>query len=189
MHDGAWREAWVGADGDRLVEVLRPIDECPIATVPWLDRPAPHGTRLPIHDDAARWIARRREQLVAGSVVCLDYVTPRTESLIGEPWRSWLRTYRGHERGSHYLRDPGTQDITVQVCLDQLPEPDQIRSQAQFLQRWGIEELVAEGRAAWVAAARAPGLDALRMRSRIREAEAVLDPGGLGGFDVLHWVR
>ena len=34
-----------------------------------------------------------------------------------------------------------------------------------------------------------PGLEAMRMRSRVSEAEALLDPSGLGGFAVLEWVR
>ena len=62
--------------------------------------------------------------------------------------------------GSHPLVDPGDQDITVDVALDQLPEPDAARSQAQFLRRWGIDELVEEGRQAWQAAATAPDLAA-----------------------------
>ena len=83
---------------------------------------------------------------------------------------------------------PGDQDITADVALDQLPEPDVVRSQAQFLHRWGIDELVAEGRRAWAEAAAAPDLAALAMRSRVREAEALLDPAGLGGFTVAEWV-
>ena len=81
-------------------------------------------------------------------MVVLDYARPTTPTLAGLPWRSWLRTYRGHERGGGYLATPGDQDITADVALDQLPEPDAVRSQAQFLQRWGIDELVAEGRRA-----------------------------------------
>ena len=87
--------------------------------------------------------------------------------------------------GRHPLADPGDQDITVDVALDQLPEPDAARSQAQFLRRWGIDELVDEGRRAWQAAAAAPDLAALRMRSRPTEAAALLDPSGLGGFSVV----
>ena len=82
---------------------------------------------------------------------------------------------------------PAQQDVTAQVCLDQLPEADTVRTQAQFLQRWGIDELVEEGRAAWAAAAAAPDLAALRMRSRIREAESLLDESGLGSFYALEW--
>ena len=59
-----------------------------------------------------------------------------------------------------------------------------MRSQAQFLQRFGIAELVEEGRAAWASAAARADLEALRMRSRAVEAEALLDPAGLGGFTV-----
>ena len=68
-------------------------------------------------------------------------------------------------------------------------EPDAVRSQAQFLRRWGIDELVDEGRRTWEAEASRPGLNAMRMRSRISESEALLDPTGLGAFEVLEWVR
>jgi hypothetical protein len=111
-----------------------------------------------------------------------DYMTPRTSDVARMGWREWLRTYRDHERGAHYLSGPGGQDITAQVVVDQLPEPDQVRTQAQFLQLWGIDELVEQGRQAWTAAAAAPTLAALTMRSRIREAEALQDTTGLGGF-------
>ena len=36
-------------------------------------------------------------------------------------------------------------------------------------------------------AASVADLEALRMRSRVNEAEALLDPAGLGGFTVLEW--
>ena len=133
------------------------------------------------------WVAQARTNLTAGRVLAVDYVTPRTAEVAQMPWREWLRTYRGHERGGHYLADPGSQDITAQVVLDQLPAPDAVRTQAQFLQRWGIDELVEEGRQAWAVAAAAPTLAAMKMRSRVREAEALLDPAGLGGFLVLEW--
>jgi SAM-dependent MidA family methyltransferase len=126
-------------------------------------------------------------------LVLIDYAVATTAELAGRPWRDWLRTYRGQERGAHYLREVGDQDITADVCVDQLVsvcgEPDAVRSQAQFLRRWKIEELVDEGRRAWEAEASRPGLNAMRMRSRISESEALLDPAGLGAFTVLEWVR
>ena len=73
------------------------------------------------------------------------------------------------------------------MAVDQLPEPDAVRSQTQFLQLHGIGELVDEGRAAWAAAASRPDLAAMAMRSRVAEAAALLDPAGLGGFTVLEW--
>jgi SAM-dependent MidA family methyltransferase len=186
VFDGAWREAFVdlGRDG-RPVEVLGPaIDDRPA----WLPAHAPHGARVPWQEQAGDWVRAARGLLTAGRVVAIDYVTARTAFLAAMPWREWLRTYAGQERGGHYLREAGRQDITAQVALDQLPEPTAVSTQAQFLLRWGIDDLVEEGRAAWTATAGAPTLDSLRMRSRIREAEALLDPAGLGGFHVLEWV-
>jgi len=186
VFDGAWREAHVavGADGT-VSEVLR---RAPEEWATFMPRTAPHGARLPVHEAGARWLSAARAALASGgTLLCFDYCTARTAALALEPWRTWLRTYRGHERGDHYLRQPGAQDITTQVCLDQLPEPEVVRTQAQFLQRWGIADLVEEGRAAWEAAAARPTLDALRMRSRVREAESLLDPAGLGGFLAVEW--
>ena len=71
--------------------------------------------------------------------------------------------------------------------VDQLPEPDAVRSQQQFLQRWGIDELVDEGKRLWEANAARPDLAAMKMRSRVSEAEALLDPAGLGNFIVAEW--
>lgn len=179
VFDDGWREAFVASAPDgRFAEVLRPFDTVPAALPP----SPPHGARAPWQQRAAAWVDDMRSRLVAGSVLVIDYGVARTAELAGRPWRDWLRTYRGHERGAHYLRDAGLQDITADVAVDQLPEPDEVRTQAQFLQRWGIDDLVDEGRAAWAAAASAPTVAALAMRSRVREAEALLDPAGLGGF-------
>ena len=79
------------------------------------------------------------------------------------------------------------------MAIDQLVarvgEPDAVRSQAQFLQRWGIDELVDGGPpSCGPRRRRAPGWPRCGMRSRVREAEALLDPDGLGAFTVLEWV-
>ena len=184
VYDGAWREALVtvGRDG-RATELLAPAPDWS-----WLPSHATHAARVPVQEAADAWVTQARNTLAAGSLLVLDYCVPTTAVLAGRPWRDWLRTYRGHERGAHYLRDVGEQDITTDVCLDQLPEPTAVRTQAQFLQRWGISELVEEGRVAWEAAAGRPDLAALRMRSRLREAESLLAPEGLGGFLAVEWV-
>lgn len=184
VYDGGWREALVeidrqGVASERLVAAP--------AEWGWLPVGAAHGARVPVQEAARGWVGDAVARLDAGSVLAFDYCSALTASLALRPWREWLRTYRGHERGGHYLREVGAQDITAEVCLDQLPEPGALRTQAQFLQRWDIEELVEEGRVAWEAAAHRPGLEALRMRSRLREAESLLDPAGLGAFNALEW--
>ncbi len=185
VFDGGWREVAVSLGRDSgIVESLL----APDPAWDWLPARAPHGARLPIQDHAAAWVPAALRVLRQGSVIAFDYCTRATAELAGRPWREWLRTYRAQGRGEHYLSNPGGQDITAQVCVDQLPPPATIESQIEFLRRWGIEDLVEDGRRAWSGAAARPDLSALTMRSRAREAEALLDPQGLGGFCVVSWL-
>ena len=185
VFDNGWREAFVdlGADGRFVERLSAPFDPVPAC----LPATGSFGARAPLVDRAAATIEETRRLVRSGSVVMIDYGTPLTPMLAGRPWRDWLRTYRGNERGDHYLAAPGTQDITIEVPIDQLPEPDTVRTQSQFLQRWAIDELVAEGKRIWTEQSARPGLEAMRMRSRISEAEALLDPDGLGSFLVAEW--
>jgi SAM-dependent MidA family methyltransferase len=184
VFDDGWREAYVERDGDRFVERLSaPFDARPTV----LPAKAAIGARAPVVDRARAWVEDARSRLASGSVLVLDYGVARTAELAARPWRDWLRTYRGNARGDHYLAAPGTQDITTDIPFDQLPEPDAVRTQAQFLERWGIDELVADGKRVWAEQAARPGLEAMRMRSRVAESEALLDPSGLGGFLVAEW--
>ena len=184
VFDGVWREAVVTiGGGGELVEAT-------IAGDPkwgFLPEAAPHGARVPIQDRARDWVRSAQQVILRGTVIAFDYCTESTAELVGQPWRSWLRTYRSHDRGSHYLRDPGSQDITAQVCIDQLPSPSSFETQRDFLLRWGVNDLVDEGRSAWAASAARPDVAALVMRSRVREAEALLDESGLGIFGTLAW--
>lgn len=187
VFDGAWRLAHVITQGDGFAEVL--VDGQLPACLP---ATAPHGARAPVHSAAATWLDDTLARMGAGSLLAFDYCTALTAEVAQMPWREWLRTYARHARGAHYLRDIGEQDITTQVCIDQLVavrEPHAVRSQSQFLKLWGIDELVDEGRREWQAAASAPTLAAMKMRSRVSEAEALLDMTGLGAFTALEWRR
>jgi SAM-dependent MidA family methyltransferase len=185
VFDGRWREAFVVElpDGSLVESLSAPFD--PLPTV--LPRHASLGARAPLHESARNWVIDARSRIRSGSVVAIDYTSPTTHALAARPWREWLRTYRRHDRGGHYLADPGSQDITTEIAVDQLPTPDVISTQVQWLQLHGIDELVDEGRQHWAAHAAKPDLAAIKMRSRVREAEALLDSEGLGGFTVLEW--
>ena len=187
--DGGWREAHVVAQPDgSFAEVLRLAGDTAEHPLP---AHAAHGARAPIQARAAEWTRVSRALLARGRLVIVDYGSATTDALAVRPWREWLRTYRGHDRGRHYLREPGSQDITVEVAIDQLTaivgEPDAVRTQSQFLQRWGIGDLVAEGQQHWNEHAARPTLAAMAMRSRVREAEALLAEPGLGSFTVLEY--
>lgn len=188
--DGTWREAFVTAIGDgRFAEVTVAVAEVPAVLPPT----AQLGARVPVQEAAGAWVRAALGLVQRGRVVVFDYGCAASGLYALRPWRDWLRTYRGHERGGHYLADPGRQDVTAEVAIDQLAaaagEPDAVRSQAQWLQRWGIAELVDEGRRVWAEQAARPGLEAMLMRSRVPEAEALLDPSGLGSFSVIEWAR
>jgi len=175
-----WAEVHVGLEGDELAEVLVPTTEEPAID-------AAVGARVPVQRTAAEWV----EEATAvagpgGRVVAFDYAST-TADLAGRPWSEWVRTYRGHALGAGPLDDLGSQDITCEVAVDQLPRPSASSSQADWLREHGIDDLVAEGHAEWEARAAVGDLAAVRARSRVREAEALLDEGGLGGFRVLEW--
>jgi len=157
-------------------ERWEPVDD------PGLDVPV--GARVPWLELAGRWVADvlARRPL---ALLVLDYGAPTTAELAARG--GWLRTYRQHQRGSDPLAEPGRWDITTDVAVDQLPGAPEVTTQAEWLRRWGIEALVDEGRRYWAEHAARPGLTALRMRSRVSEAEALLDPAGLGGWLACLW--
>ena len=99
-----------------------------------------------------------------------------------------MRTYKDHERGVHYLLDPGNQDITSQVMIDQLLSAFPgltVISQTDWLQKWGINQLVSEGHKYWEEHKSFPDIAALKMRSRKVEAQVLTESNELGSFSVL----
>lgn len=181
-----WAEVWV----DDGVEHLVPLDDADVPAVASAHAPAPVGARIPVQEQAAAWLREALTLVGRGRVVVLDYADT-TASMAARPQQEWLRTYREHGRGGDPLESPGSQDVTVEVAVDQLAAvrpPDEHRSQADFLRAHGIEALVDEGRRLWEQRAHLGDLAAIRARSRITEAEALLDPAGLGAFRVLEWV-
>jgi SAM-dependent MidA family methyltransferase len=182
--EGSWHEVLVGVGpAGSLSEVLSrgPAEGVTVD--------GDEGARVPSQQQARDWVRSAIGLVRAGRVVVVDYADT-TESMARRPWHEWLRTYRGHERGVPPLADLGGQDITCEVAVDQLAAVRPLsaeRSQAEFLRAHGIDELVEEGRRLWQERAHLGDLAALRARSRVREAEALCDPDGLGAFRVLEW--
>jgi SAM-dependent MidA family methyltransferase len=186
VFDGAWLEAFVAQAPDgAFVEVLHKPSALPAV----LPQTATLGSRVPIQDDACTWINNALLLIERGSLLLFDYCSDTTAEVAAMPWREWLRTYKDHERGGHYLLVPGSQDITAQVVLDQLPSGFIAMTQAQFLQQWGIDELVLEGKEYWEKLSGVPDVAAIKMRSRAMEAQSLLASGGLGGFTALEWSK
>jgi SAM-dependent MidA family methyltransferase len=186
VFDGAWMEAFVSlASGGQFVEVLRTPDVVPSC----LPKTAPLGSRAPIQDLAASWVRDSLANISNGLLLLLDYCSTSTAEIALTPWREWLRTYRDQGRGTHYLTEPGSQDITTQVMIDQLPTGFTSSTQADFLMQWGIDELVREGSDYWESMKTAPDVAAMKMRSRATDAKSLTDQSGLGVFSVLSWQK
>jgi SAM-dependent MidA family methyltransferase len=186
VFDGSWMEAFVSqASGGQFVEVLRTPDVVPTC----LPQTAPLGSRAPIQDAAVSWVSDSLANISNGLLLLLDYCSTSTAEIALTPWREWLRTYRDQGRGTHYLTEPGSQDITTQVMIDQLPTGFTSSTQADFLMQWGIDELVREGSDYWESMKTAPDVAAMKMRSRATEAKSLTDQSGLGVFSVLSWQK
>ena len=187
VYDGTWKEAFVAlGDGGKFVEVLRHVEEVPEV----LPKSALLGSRAPIQIAASRWMLDVTQNLSRGKVLVFDYCSESTREIAVSPWREWLRTYKDHERGVHYLLDPGSQDITSQVMVDQLSNSVPgltVISQSDWLQKWGINQLVSEGSKYWEQHKSAPDMYALKMRSRANELQALTSQDGLGAFSVLEF--
>jgi SAM-dependent MidA family methyltransferase len=182
VFDGSWMEAFVSqATGGQFVEVLRTPDVVPSC----LPQTAPLGSRAPIQDAAASWVRNSLSNINHGRLLLFDYCSASTAEIALTSWREWLRTYRDQGRGTHYLSNPGSQDITSQVMLDQLPSEAITSNQADFLKQWGVDELVREGSDYWESMKNAPDMAAMKMRSRLIEGKSLTDSSGLGEFCVI----
>ncbi len=142
-------------------------------------------SRAVLQAEAASWLGAMRAALRRGRILVIDYA--RLQSIDVE-----IRTYADHGRAGDPLEALGTKDITVDLDLEQLQRmvapADQLCTQAEWLRSHGIAALVEEGQRIWEAGASTGSLDALKARSRVREAQALMEADGLGGFMVAEWV-
>jgi SAM-dependent MidA family methyltransferase len=192
---GGWQEVLVTLAADDSFEEM--LVAAPSALAAEADAVAagttvPDGARLPVPDAAVEWLDLVATVLQHGEVVVVDYAASARE-LVQRGASGWLRTYRGHQRGTDPLEQPGTQDITIDVPTEHLAHAGrragftitQEETQADFLSALGIEDLVEEGRAIWQERAHLGDLEAIAGRSRVGEAAALTDPTGLGAHRVI----
>jgi SAM-dependent MidA family methyltransferase len=191
--EGRWHEVLVAAaapTGDELAELLVPAAPDVAAEAARLVANPGEGARIPLQGDAVEWLRQVLATVDAGRVILIDYADT-TDALARRPSGDWLRTFRQHQVALSPLQSPGTQDITCVVAWDQLAAvrpPDDNRTQAEWLAGLGLDSLVEAARARWRERAAVGDLAALVARSRVHEAEALTDPGGLGGHRVLQWI-
>ena len=188
-----WNEIRVAEEGRSFAEIALPADDGLAARADRLTNglELPAGARIPVPTALPEWLRSAAAMLRRGVVVVADYAAP-VEELAARGQAGWLRTYRAQRLGGPPLDHPGSQDITADVPVEALRRAGAAAglsvlsetTQAEWLRSLGIDELVGEARSAWHGRT-ANDLAALAARSRVHEAEALLDPAGLGAHLVM----
>ncbi len=184
-----WSERRVGEEDGELALVAAPVRA---EVGEWLESYAgevPEGGTAAAQLAARDWLSEWAGRLAAGSLAVIDY-GPAGGSADGA---GTLRTHRRHRPGPRPLDSPGEADITVDVNFAALADAARAQglecetlTQRAFLTRCGLPGRLAVWREEELELARAGDhIGRLRARSRITGAAALLDPAGLGGFQVL----
>jgi SAM-dependent MidA family methyltransferase len=187
-----WNEVRVTDSGHGFGPMVLPAEDGLAAAADRLveGRAVPAGARLPVPTALAEWLRSAAAMLRRGVIAVVDYAAP-VEDLAARGQDGWLRTYRAHHRGGSPFDRPGSHDITADVPVEALHRGAAAAglavlgetTQADWLRSLGVDELVEEARAAWHGRT-ATDLAAVAARSRVHEAEALLDPAGLGAHRV-----
>jgi SAM-dependent MidA family methyltransferase len=187
-----WAEQCVGLSGADLQ-----IAEVPARAevAEWAHRfsgPVGEGGLVEIQLQAADWVRRVLGRLQEGALVVIDYGAT-AEELEHRRTTGTLRTYRSHHLGPDPLHAPGEADITADVnftaliaIAEEAGASVELHRQDDFLSDLGLREVVSALRREELALARSgEELARLQARSRHTDAEALLNPRGLGDFRVL----
>lgn len=181
--DDGWVERRVALDDDVFTLVDGEAVDAPAGA-----EALPPGTELPVHTHLVAWLASTRARFPGVPLLVFDYGATAPE--VAERGTGWLRAFRSHGSGSDWLATPGLYDITTDVVLEQVDAAlpiSHVETQSEFLRRHGIDDLVEEGKQVWAGSGHIADLAAVKARSRIGEAESLLDPAGMGRFLAMYW--
>lgn len=187
MHDHVL-EVWVRAVDGHLQEALMPPHDPALASEIFV----PEGHRVEVCPAATELVTALAGRMVRGALVFIDYGM-ETEQLATRR-EGTIVCYSDAGTDTNPLERPGEKDITHHVDWGRLrhaisaahAHPIGQFSQADVLRRLGSGEVDARLRADHQAAVNDKrGIDAVRAVSRRQALGALLDPGGLGGFQVM----
>jgi SAM-dependent MidA family methyltransferase len=187
-----WTEQCVGLSGADL-EIAEVPARAEVAE--WAHQfsgPVGEGGLVEAQLQAADWVRRVLGRLGEGALVVIDYGAT-AEELESRRITGTLRTYRSHHLGPDPLYAPGETDITADVNFTALMAVAEaagasveLHRQDDFLADLGLREVMSSLRHEELALARSGDeLARLQARSRRTDAEALLNPRGLGDFRVL----
>jgi SAM-dependent MidA family methyltransferase len=187
-----WTEQFVAIAGEELTVIEAPARSEVVGWADLYSGPVGEGGLVEVQLEAAAWIRRVLGGLEAGALVAIDYGAT-AEELESRRVTGTLRTYRSHHLGPDPLYAPGETDITADVNFTALEAiaadagaTVELHRQDDFLADLGLRDVMRDLRQEELALARTGDeLARLQVRSRRTDAEALVNPRGLGDFRVL----
>lgn len=191
IQDG-WTEIAVDVDGEELVLVEIPARD---GVIEWCDGvfgDIESGATVTAQLAVTQWIDGVFDHFDEVAMCLVDYGGSADE-LAGANPSALVRTYRKHENGIDWLQHPGESDITVDVNVDGVLEAisrrgrrARLMSQRDFVLDQGLGDIIADARdGELLAASKGAIMHQLENRSERLDMEALIDPNGLGAFNVL----
>lgn len=190
--EDGWVEIGVGLEGGDLVLVEVPPRD---AVVEWCEDTfgeVESGSTVSVQVGVAEWIDSVFDHFGKVSMCLIDYGGRSDELAIRDP-ASIIRTYRKHQSGFDWLQHPGKTDITVDVnvtavlkAISRAGRIARLMSQNDFLLEHGLDAIIADARGGeLLAASKGAVMHQLENRSERLDMEALIDPTGLGNFQVI----
>jgi SAM-dependent MidA family methyltransferase len=132
------------------------------------------------------------ERFADVSLCLIDY-GGTAEELAARAPESVVRTYRKHQSGIDWLQRPGEVDVTVDVNIDGVVnaivrsgQEARVMSQRAFCLDHGLGEVIDDAKEGeQIAASAGRVMSQLENRSNRLDMEALIDPNGLGAFQVI----
>ena len=190
--EDSWVEIAVDVEGDALVLVDVPAR---VEVHIWCDdifTDAREGAVVSVQLGISNWIATLFERFAKVSLCLIDYGGTAEELAARDPG-SVVRTYRKHQSGIDWLQRPGEFDITVDVNIDGVVNAivrsgheARVMSQRAFCLDYGLGEVIDDAKEGeQIAASAGQVMSQLENRSDRLDMEALIDPSGLGAFQVI----
>jgi len=116
MQDGELREIFITHNGERFVEVLKPLST-PVIAEYFLRQGVSfrQGQLAEVNLAACEWIRDAGKRLERGFVLTVDYGHDAQELYDERHLRGTMLAYRGHASDENFYAAPGEQDLTAHV--------------------------------------------------------------------------